>query len=141
MSDIQFTQMLWFQVPDDPGGFGNNLDGTLNHLGNLSDFGDDHHDNDDVMFDDVMFDGVDKNGVDNAKSMNGESTQAHEEDEVMVRREVGRRRKDRLAELVSDYWFVLFIFTFIQTLGNTSNRFVICLKFVDSSIICVWTYD
>ena len=106
MSDVQYTKMPFFQVPDDPGGFGNNLDGTLNNLGNLSDFGDDHHDNDDVMFDDVMFDdvnsvGVEVNGVDNAQSTNGESTPAHEEDEVLVRREVGRRRKDRLAELVS----------------------------------------
>ena len=28
-----------------------------------------------------------------------------------------------------------------QTSGNTSNRFVIRIKFAASSIFCVWTYD
>ena len=28
-----------------------------------------------------------------------------------------------------------------QTSGNTSNRFVISIKFAALSIFCVWTYD
>ena len=58
-----------------------------------------------IAVDDVM--SVDANNVvvvnDVAQSLNSESTQAQEEDEVLVRRELGRRRKDKLAELVSHY--------------------------------------
>ena len=53
-----------------------------------------------IAVDDVM--SVDANNV-VAQSLNSESTQAQEEDEVLVRRELGRRRKDKLAELVSHY--------------------------------------
>ena len=62
-----------------------------------------------IAVDDVM--SVDANNrivVNNvAQSLNSESTQAQEEDEVLVRRELGRRRKDKLAELVSFFFLYM----------------------------------